>query len=350
MMKDWRKALIAVDLTIFDTLKVIDDNTIGIALVVDAQNRLLGTITDGDIRRAILNSVALTEQASTIMNKNPIVAHVNDARKDILFMMRQKDIKQVPVLDEAGRVIHLEVLSELIKKNRKENWVVLMAGGLGTRLQPLTNDCPKPMLKVGGKPVLETIIENFISYGFYKFFIAVNYKAEIIEAYFGNGRKWDVEINYLQEQEKLGTAGALSLLPNIPDKPLIVMNGDLLTKVNFSHLLDFHQLNNSAATMCVREYKIQVPYGVVSVAGHRLERILEKPEQKFFVSAGVYALEPKILSLISKNQVLDMPNLFNKLIAEQYATSVFPVREYWLDIGRKEDFTKANDDFMEGFL
>lgn len=349
-MKDWKKALVDPAISILEVLKIIDESSIGIALVVDANNHLLGTITDGDARRAILRGIQLTEPASLIMNKQPTVAKVNDGQDAILAYMKQRELKHIPILDDHGRVIYMETLSEMIKLSQKKNWVVLMAGGLGKRLHPLTNDCPKPMLKVGDKPILETIIENFINYGFSNFYISVNYKAEIIEDYFGDGTKWNINIRYLRETERLGTAGALSLLPESPRDALIVMNGDLLTKVNFDHLLNFHKEHQADATMCVREYKFQVPYGVVQLDHHRLTGIVEKPVQQFFVSAGVYVLNPEVLRSIPQNEFLDMPTVFDKLIHKNGETAVFPVREYWIDIGRMPDFEKANIEFAEVFI
>lgn len=348
-MKDWKKVLVTPKTSILEVIKIIDDSSAGIALVVDTEDHLLGTITDGDIRRAILRGEQLTEPACSIMNEQPTVARINDEQEVILTSMKQRDLKQIPILNDDGCVVYMETLSEMIKLTKRENWVVLMAGGLGKRLYPLTNDCPKPLLKVGDKPILETIIQNFIDYGFSRFYISVNYKAEMIEDYFGDGSQWGVEIRYLREKEQLGTAGALSLLPEVPTNPLVIMNGDLLTKVNFAHLLDFHKEYQADATMCVRDYKFQVPYGVVQLDKHRLTGIVEKPVQQFFVSAGVYVLEPEVLHIIPQNKYFDMPTLFDNLISTNKETAVFPVREYWLDIGRMGDFEKANGEFAEVF-
>jgi len=227
----------------------------------------------------------------------------------------------------------------------------LMAGGLGSRLGELTKDTPKPLLKVGTKPILEVILENFISHGFHRFYISVNYKAEMIRDYFGDGSRWGVEIRYLHEHKRLGTAGALSLLPDNPTLPVLVMNGDLLTKVNFRQLIDFHNETNSKATMCVREFELQVPYGVVQIANHRLRAIEEKPVQRFFVNGGIYVLSPDMLQFIPEDSFYDMPTLFDEIIARGEETSVFPIREYWIDIGRADDFERANDEvYKEGFL
>jgi len=348
-MKDLKEIMVAATTPMIDVIRVIDKSALGIALVVDENRRLKGTITDGDIRRAILRNLSLTTPAAAIMNLHPTVARMNDHREALVAQMREKGIKHLPVVDADGVVMHMEILSELLQLKKRENWVVLMAGGLGKRLHPLTDDCPKPLLKVGNKPILETILLNLKEDGFSKFFISVNYKAEMIEDYFGDGSKWGVEIQYLREKERLGTAGALSLLPEIPTQPLLIMNGDLLTKINFGQLLDFHTEHQACATMCVREYSFEVPYGVVELDKQRLTGIVEKPVQHFFVNAGVYVLEPKALKFIPKNVYFDMPTLFEVCIREQYETAAFPIREYWLDIGRMGDFERANGEFYEVF-
>jgi len=263
--------------------------------------------------------------------------------------MKLKQLRQIPILDDHGRVISVEFYDFIALSSQLDNWVVLMAGGLGTRLQPLTDDCPKPLLEVGGRPILQTILESCIKHGFNRFYLSVSYKAKMVEDYFGNGSRWGVDIRYIREDKRMGTAGALSLLPERPTKPFLVMNGDLLTKVNFKQLLDFHLEHCAQATMCVRDYDFQVPYGVVKIQQHRLVDIEEKPAQKFFVNAGIYVLEPEVLDMIPKDEFYDMPSLFMKLVALHHETIVFPIREYWLDIGNKVDFEQAIGDFSEVF-
>lgn len=348
-MKNWKKILVSPDTSIKEAIRIIDQGALKIALVVDDTNRLLGTITDGDIRRGILRGCDLLSPVDGIMNKTPLVAGENDGRDRIIAMMRQKLLYQIPVVNGAGVLVGLEVIDDILKANRLDNWVVLMAGGLGTRLKQLTADTPKPLLKVGSKPILETIVDNFIEQGVSRFFISVNYKSEMIEEHFGDGSRWGVQIEYLREDKKLGTAGALGLLEEKPSAPILVMNGDLLTKMNFVQLLDFHAEHLSTATMCVREYDFQVPYGVVTLDQHRILSIEEKPIQKFFVNAGIYVLEPKVLELIQQDSYLDMPSLFNQLVTQEKNTAVFPIREYWLDIGRIDDFERAKVDFDKVF-
>lgn len=342
-MSQWREALAKATDSVRETIRRIDGSSTQIALVIDDAGRLLGTITDGDIRRGLLRGVSLEDPASSIMNPKPTCARPEDGRAAILARMKAKALHQIPVVDAEGRVVGLEVLDELLTA-RRENWVVLMAGGRGTRLRPLTDDTPKPLLRVGAKPILETILESFVEQGFGRFFVAVNYRAEMVRAHFGDGSRWGVQIDYLEEQAPLGTAGALGLLPERPTAPLLVMNADLLTRVGFGHMLDFHRAHGAAATMGVREYDFQVPFGVVKIKDQSIISIEEKPTQRFFVNAGIYVLSPETLDLVPRGRALDMPQLFEALIAAGRETSVFPIREYWIDIGRMDDFEKASDD------
>ncbi|MCL6479847.1 MAG: nucleotidyltransferase family protein [Peptococcaceae bacterium] len=349
-MIDWKKILVLPSTPIIKAIEIIDAGALQIALVVDEKGILLGTVTDGDIRRGILRGVPLNEPVNRVMNSSPTVARVNEEINTIISTMKNKNLFQIPVVDDGGRVVDLAVLKDLIMPGRRRNIVVIMAGGLGSRLRPLTDDCPKPLLKVGGKPLLETILENFMEYGFNKFYFSVNYKADMIKKHFGDGSRWGVDIEYIYEEKRMGTAGPLGLLPEKTQDTILVMNGDLLTKINFQHLLDFHSNTGADATMCVKEYNFQIPYGVVKIARHRLIEIEEKPVKSFFISAGIYAIEPRVLDLIPPNTYFDMPGLFERLIQENRETAVFPIREYWLDIGHKEDFERANGEFSEVFL
>jgi dTDP-glucose pyrophosphorylase len=348
-MKQWKKAVIPPTASVRDTIRTIDEGAIQIAFVVDGDNRLLGTVTDGDIRRAILRSVSLDGEARLVMNPHPVTAPSDMSRQAILEIMRHKLIHQIPILDRAGRIVDVELLDNLLMRKEPQNWVVLMAGGLGTRLRPLTDELPKPMLKIANKPLLEIILENFIEQGFRKFYFSVNYKADMVQSHFADGSHWDAEIRYLRETERMGTAGPLSLLPERLTHPVIVMNADLLTKLNFHQLLDFHHEHRAKATMCVREYDFQVPYGVVSIENTRIVAIDEKPVQRFFVNAGVYVLEPEALDLIPASQFYDMPELFSAMIERKWESAVFPIREYWLDVGRLEDFQRANGEYAGEF-
>lgn len=345
----WKEILVMPEASIREAIQILDRNAKQIVLVVDENNRLVGTVTDGDIRRGILRGLSLDEPTRRVMNPEPTVAMIDEGRESILAAMQRKGLHHMPLVDGNHCVMGLETLDELIQTPIRENRVVLMAGGLGSRLSPLTDECPKPMLKVGNKPLLETILENFIEYGFYRFYISVNYMADTVKSYFGDGSRWGVDIGYLHENQRMGTAGALSLLPEKPTEALLVMNGDLLTKVNFKQLLDFHSSHYAQATMCVREYDFQVPYGVVKIDAHRIISIDEKPTQQFFVNAGIYVLEPNALDLIAPNTYFDMPTLFEKLVEQQKETAVFPIREYWLDIGQLADYDRANGEYRDIF-
>jgi len=343
------KVIVHPDDSIIKVIEVIDAGAIQIALVVDHTGRLVGTVTDGDIRRSILAGIPLTSPVAPIMSCTPIVAKIYDSRETIASLMLSKKLSHIPIVDDELRLISLDTLHDVYARNQ-DNVVVLMAGGLGSRLRPITNTCPKPLINIGSKPILETILENFILYGFHRFYISVNYKAEMFYDYFGDGSKWGVEINYINESKQMGTAGALAMLPEGIDKPIIVMNGDILTKINFKHLLDFHNAGKADATMCVREYSFQVPYGVVKLNHDELLGIEEKPEHHFFVNGGIYVLEPDVLKLIPKDEFFDMPQLFHKLIGPGSKASVFPIREYWLDIGKNDDLARAHEDFPAFFV
>ncbi|PIS12115.1 MAG: alcohol dehydrogenase [Bdellovibrio sp. CG10_big_fil_rev_8_21_14_0_10_47_8] len=348
-MARWKEALVSRQTSIREAIQILDKSALQIVLVVDENQRLLGTITDGDVRRGILRGLELSQSVQEVMNPNPTVIRSEDDRETILATMRSRGIHHMPLVDDDGRLVGLDTLDELLQPQRKDNPVVLMAGGLGTRLRPLTADCPKPMIHVGNKPLLETIIENFLSYGFHRFYISVNYKADVVKSYFEDGSKWGANIQYLHETHSLGTAGALSLLPETPELPMLVMNGDVLTKVNFAQLLNFHSKKQAMGTMCVREYDFQVPYGVVEIDKHRMLGITEKPIQRFFVNAGIYVLDPAALQFVAQNTFFDMPTLFEKLMEKKKETIVFPVREYWLDIGQMSDYDRANGEYKEFF-
>ncbi len=347
----WKQVLIPPHMPILDVVRIIDQSALQIALVVDEQQRLMGAVTDGDIRRGLLRSVALSDPIDTIMNRNPIKGHVDDTPETILSKMLGATIQRMPIVDAQGRVIGLKGMDEELAERHAlaNNWVVLMAGGLGTRLHPLTHETPKPMLKVGDRPILETIIKHLIRHRFRRFYIAVNYKADMIRDFFGNGEKLGVQIRYLEEKKKMGTAGALGLIDQTPSSPLLVMNGDLLTKINFKSLLDFHHDEQADATMAVRSYDVQVPFGVVDIDRNHIKRIDEKPRHHFFVNAGIYILNPDMLARVPKDRPSDMTELFDDALQAGCNIAAFPVREYWLDIGRLDDFQRANSEYRKTF-
>ena len=341
-MSNWKEACLKPMSTISDAIDVLESKALRIVLVVDDVGKLLGVVTDGDIRRGLIRHMNMNTPVSEIMCKTPTVASLKDDRDKILVLMKSGDFLHIPLVDGDGRVAGLETLQHLLDNKRFDNPVLLMAGGLGKRLRPLTNDTPKPLLKIGNKPILETILERILDAGFHNFYISTCYKSDMVRDYFGDGGKWNVNIRYICEKEPMGTAGALGLLPDdMPDLPLLVMNGDLLTKINFEHLLQFHKEEGGLATMCVREYDFQVPYGVIKSEGRRITSIEEKPVHKFFVNAGIYVLEPELVRSLNKTSYLDMPDLLEDKINQDQQINMFPVHEYWLDIGRMEEIERA---------
>lgn len=349
MTNKWKSICVAPGAPIRDVLKKIDESTLQIALVVDEYGRLLGTVTDGDVRRSILRGVGLQEKICEIMNSHPKTANFNENRESTLASMRSRQIFQLPIVDAEGLVVGLESLADLLQVPLRDNPVVLMAGGFGKRLTPLTDECPKPLIKVGGRPIIETILLNFIESGFHRFYVSVNHKAEMIMDYLGDGSAWNVQIEYLRESFPRGTAGAISMIPERPQSTFIVMNGDILTKVHLGRLLDYHQQKRAAATMCIREYEYQVPFGVVELSDQTILNIAEKPIHKYFVNAGIYALEPEVIDHIPTDSYFDITSLFAKIIEDKATTAAFPLLEYWLDIGRHTDLSTAQRDFESYF-
>jgi len=344
-MKNIENIKLNTNSTIKEALEIIDSGAMKIALVLDSDNKLLGTISDGDIRRGLLKGLTLADSVETIIFRNPTVCSINDTKEDILKIAVEKKIYQIPIIDLNGVLVGIDEIDELLTPPEYSNKVILMVGGLGSRLRPLTDDLPKPLLEVGNKPILETIIGNFSKYGFKDIILSVNYKSQMIEDHFGDGSTFGVKIKYVHEDKRMGTAGALSLMKEALTEPFFVMNGDLLTNVNFEHMLEYHLNNQSIATMGVREYDFQVPYGVVNINDHQIISIEEKPVHKFFVSGGMYILDPSVLSYIPNDTFYDMPTLFEKLIENEQKSISFPIREYWLDIGRMSDFEQANSEY-----
>lgn len=346
-MMNWKENVVSPQTSLRDAIVRIDVTGHQIVLVLDEVGRLAGVLSDGDVRRAVLRGADLSEPTSGFMNKSPTVAAATSSPAELLATMRRKVLRYLPLLDSSGYVVGLSALEHLLGGLERPNTVALMAGGLGTRLMPLTRDCPKPMLPVGGKPILESILESFYEQGFRRFYFSVNYLAQTFKDHFGDGDRWGVEIRYLHEDKRLGTAGALSLLPEPPEQPMLVMNGDLLTRVRFDNLLDFHIDHKALATMAVREYDFQVPYGVVRLDGSDILAIEEKPVQRFFVNAGIYVLSPEAVARIPRDTFFDMPTLFEQLMQAGHPTSAYPLREYWLDIGRIEEFERAQREWLD---
>ena len=346
-MKNWRTVAVPPNTPLEAAIGVLDKGGVGIVLVTDADDVLCGTITDGDVRRALLRHKPMNTPVSDIMCATPQVADLNLSREKLLSLMDSTRLLQLPVVDAARRVVRIETLHDMLARKRLDNPVFLMAGGFGKRLHPLTQDCPKPMLKVGDKPILELILQSFVDAGFHRFYISTHYLPEVIRDHFGDGSRWDVSIRYVHEEEPLGTGGALGLLPHDEiDLPIFLMNGDLLTRVDYRSLLEFHERHEGFATLCVREYESQVPYGVIQSDGHRITQIVEKPVQRCFINAGIYMLSPALIQRVAPGERIDMPTLLEREIVAGRDVNMFPVHEYWLDIGRMDDFQRAQQEVL----
>jgi len=328
--------------TLKEAISLLDSIGYGVLPVVDENNILIGLITDGDIRKAILNKNLELEY---IINKNPTTKDYRLPKKQLITFLKSIRRKHLPLVDENNRYVDMLVFDEL-EFNSKPNSVVIMAGGLGTRLGELTKHTPKPMLHVGNKPMLENLIKSFSEHGFTKFYISVNFKSEIIKRYFEDGSRFGVEIKYIEEDKRLGTVGALSLLDEEFDKPLFVINGDILTTLDFEQLLNFHNEKNADMTMCTRTYDLQIPYGVVVHDREKVISLEEKPIQKYSINAGIYVLDPAVLKFIPKNEYCDITDLITVVLEKKYSVCSYEVEDYWLDIGQIDDYNKAQGDLQ----
>ena len=337
---------ITPDTDLQHTIKVIDQGALQIALVVDAEKRLIGTVTDGDIRRGLLNGLNLDSPVEQIMNRQFRSVREGTKESEVLALMRRDVLHQIPALDAQGRVVNLFLLEELLQNRALPNPVVIMSGGEGKRLRPLTKDCPKPMLNVKGKPMLEIILDRCKEAGFQQFYLSVNYLKQQIIDYFGDGSRWGINIEYLEETQPLGTAGALKLLPPNLSLPFLVLNGDVLTQVPYSALLRFHEEHEAFATVSVKEHETFIPFGVVETKGNLVSGFQEKPTLTHYVNAGVYALSPNALSYLTPTVPCDMPELLQRIQADNHSLHAFPIHENWLDVGRHETLRQAGDHML----
>jgi len=341
----WRKTLLGPEATLEDAIRTLNDSGVQIVLVVDQESVLLGTLTDGDVRRRLLEGGGLWEPLEAGLHQDPLVAPPDLGKEAALRLMRANRVRQLPVVDAEGRVVGLHLLDEMSVSPERSKLMVVMAGGEGRRLRPYTEECPKPLLPVGGKPILEHILERARAEGFGRFVFAVHYLGEMIQEHFGDGSKWGVEIDYVWEDRPLGTAGALSLLNPLPDDPFLVTNGDVLTGIRYGELLDFHRRQGAASTMAVREHRWQHPFGVVLIDGVDIVGFDEKPVSRSYINAGVYALEPNVLGLLPDDAKCDMPELFRLARSADLRTVVYPVHEDWVDVGRVEELERTRAEF-----
>jgi dTDP-glucose pyrophosphorylase/CBS domain-containing protein len=355
-MRDWQTVLLPLGATVRDAIATIERGAVGIALVVDMDNRLLGTVTDGDIRRAILRNVPLKGDVSELLVRpkdspyaKPITAPLGTPDDELLALMHIRTVRQIPLVDSEGHVMDLALMSELTRRGDLGIPAVVMAGGFGTRLHPLTENTPKPLLPVGDKPILERIVEGLCDHGIQEIWLTTHYYAEQIRTHFGNGQKWGIRIHYVHEDVPLGTAGALSLLPDRRFvTPFLLMNGDLLTRLNYRALYQFHMDLEATMTVCVKEHDVRMPYGVVEVENGLVRNLSEKPISRFFINAGIYVLSPELLNCIPQGQSFNITTLIEQLIAEGRKVASFPIREYWLDIGQMPDYERAHQDVASG--
>jgi len=338
----WRKALLPANASLQQAIRNLDESGLQIILVVSPDDTLVGTITDGDIRRGLLRGLDLNSPIDSIIHREAMVVPPQMSREMVLHLMQANVLNALPVVDESRRVVGLHLLKELLTPIQRPNLMVIMAGGQGTRLRPHTENCPKPMLPVSGKPMLEHIIERAKAEGFRHFVLAIHYLGHMIEDYFGDGSRWQVQIDYLREESPLGTAGAISLLNPRPDAPFLVSNGDVLTDIRYGELLNFHCRHGASATMAVRLHEWQHPFGVVRTKGVDIIGFEEKPIARSHINAGIYVLDPSVLDTLSAGEHCDMPTLFSRLQEQAARTIVYPMHEPWLDVGREEDYYAAN--------
>ena len=339
----WHETLVPLGATIQEAINSLEASSMQIILVYTEGYKLVGTLTDGDIRRAFLKGFSLDSSIDLIVNRNPFVAPPAIGRDLILQLMGANKIHQLPVVDGNSKIIGLHLWESMIASKSFENMMVIMAGGQGIRLRPHTENCPKPMLVVGDKPMLEHIIDRAKNDGFKKFTIALNYLGHMIEDHFGDGSAWGVKIDYLREEAPLGTAGALSILEKHPENELLVTNGDVLTDIRYSDILDFHIRHNAIATMAVRQYEIQNNFGVVKTKGVELEGFEEKPIYRSHINSGIYVLNSETLVLLRTGESCSMPTLFERIKNNGGRTIVYPMHEPWLDVGHPSDLIRANE-------
>jgi dTDP-glucose pyrophosphorylase len=352
-MSRLEQLVVTPDSCLREVLEHIDRGAQGIALVLDGERRLVATITDGDLRRAILAGVDLELTVSRLLSQTdrqshpPLTARAGTPDSELLHLMSTTTLRQIPLIDEDGRVVDIAFLSELVKEYELPLRAVVMAGGYGTRLRPLTNDLPKPMLPLGDRPLLELIVEQLRGAGIRKVSFTTHYKGDMIADHFKDGQEFGVDIQYVNEDHPLGTAGALSLLEE-SDEPLLVINGDILTRVDFRAMHDFHGEHEADLTVAVRQYEFQVPYGVIETRGVEVVGISEKPVMRQFINAGIYLLNPSVVRSIPNGQASDIPDLIDRLMKQERRVVCFPIREYWLDIGKADQYDQARVDVATG--
>lgn len=350
-VKDYQKVLVNPEMSLGESMKQLDKGAMQILIVVDEQNRILGVVTDGDIRRAIIKSTDFNVPVKTVMNANPIFLTSPVNKKKALALMQERSINRIPVVNKQKQVVGIILREELFESQQvlfdpKDTPVVIMAGGKGTRLDPFTKILPKPLIPVGDKPIIEIVMDKFKKFGFNKFLVSVNYKAEIIKMYFAENLN-DCQIEYIEEKEFLGTAGALALARDRLKQTFIISNCDVITDADFDSFLNYHKENGNHATMCAVVRQIKIPYGVLEIKNGDLEKLVEKPEFSYIINTGIYILEPEVVDLIPKGSVMNMPDLLVMAKEKGYKVQVYPMSCSWFDVGEWEEYQKAVD-FIKG--
>jgi dTDP-glucose pyrophosphorylase len=338
----WRKTILSASATLQDVISNMNMSSLRIVLVLNDKGQLEGTVSDGDIRRCLLKGLTLKSPIETVIHRGALVVPPTMGREMVLQLMVANKVQQIPVVDAQQRVLGLHLWDEITTTPRRTNRMIIMAGGKGTRLRPFTENCPKPLVMVAGKPMLEHIIDRAKLEGFNDFTLAIHYLGHMLEEHFGDGSRFGVNIEYLRESAPLGTAGALSLLNPRPDKSFVVTNGDVVTDIRYGELLDFHCRHSAAATMAVRTHEWQHPYGVVQTHGMEIVGFEEKPVALSYINAGVYVLNPEALDELEFNAHCDMPTLFERLQTNASRIVAYPMHEPWLDVGRPEDLENAH--------
>jgi dTDP-glucose pyrophosphorylase len=336
------KICIPPHLPIKEAVQVLNEGHCRIVMVLDECRKLLGVVADSDIRKAILRGISFDRQTSDIMVKEPVVTTVEMKDREVYDLMCQTKCYEIPVLDNSKRVVGLRMIDGFISRKQTAE-VIIMAGGLGTRLRPLTETKPKPLITIGGKPILFILLDQLILAGFQKITLSINYKAEMIKDAIAAVPAYAAYVRFIEETKRMGTAGSLSLLEHEPTSPFFVMNADLLTKVDFKAMLHFHEAQKNHLSIATLEEVFQVPFGVLKMneSEKAITGIEEKPVHRYLVNAGIYILDPSMLRLIPADTFYDMPDLINDAISVKKIVGNFPIHEYWLDIGRHEELKKA---------
>lgn len=341
--RELRALLVSPDASLQQVLAAIDRGGIELTFVADERERVIGTLSDGDVRRAILSGVPLDRPgaAAAAMCKRFTFVDPETPRAEVLDRMRAQTISQIPVLDRNRRMLGLHLLRDLIGAGERPNCALIMAGGQGLRLRPYTETVPKPMLTVAGRPILERLVLHLIGYGIRDIFLSIHYLGHVIEEHFGDGSAFGCRIRYLRERKPLGTGGALSLLPKRIAHPLLVMNGDLVTGARIDQVLDFHTAGQYALTVCLRPYAVEIPFGVAQVRGERLVGLREKPTEQMLVNTGIYVVSPSLLPSIPRATEYPITRLAESCFERELPVGAHVLQDDWIDIGRHDELRRA---------